>query len=303
MGGMRITQGFMVDRTLNSLNRQLNELAILQEQLATGQRVNRPSDDPLDARRAISIRTSIRQNEQFVANIQDVSPHLRATESAVNSVQSILQRVLELTVQAANETVNLEQTQQIALEIDELLEQIVLESNQETNDRAIFGGTRTSTDPFIATRVGDTITSVAYVGNNGDIEIPFSKAGRATINVPGDEVFLGDIDIFQLLIDIRDDMNVGDQNSLSQVRLAEINTGLNQMLNNLAKVGTFQNRLERVGDSAEDLILEFQAQLSDKIDADFAETITRFNVQQNSFQAALNASARVIQVSLLDFIR
>jgi flagellar hook-associated protein 3 FlgL len=303
MGGIRITQGFMVDRTLNSLNRQLQGLADLQEQLSTGLRVNRPSDDPLDARRAIGIRTSIRQNEQFVANIQDVGPHLRATESAVTSVENILQRVQELTVRASSETVNSDQMQQIALEIDQLLEQVVLEANGEVNDRAIFGGTRTGVEPFQATRVGGTITAVTYAGNSGSIDIPFSETGRATINVPGDEVFQSDTDIFQLLINIRDDMNAGNQTSLSQVHLSEIDTGLKQMLNSLAKVGTFQNRLDRVSESSEDLILEFQAQLSDKIDADFAETITNFNVQQNSFQAALNASARVIQSSLLDFIR
>ncbi len=303
MGGIRITQGFMVSRTLNSLNRQLNGLATLQEQLSTGLRVNRPSDDPLDARRAIGIRTSIRQNEQFVANIQDVAPHLRATESAVSNVQSILQRVQELTIRASSETVNTDQIEQIALEVDQLLEQVVLESNREVSDRALFGGTRTAAEPFQVTRVAGVITAVAYAGNDGSIEIPFSETGRATINVPGDDVFQGDIDIFQLLINIRDDMNAGNQTSLSQVRLDEIDTGLKQMLNNLAKVGTFQNRLDRVSDSSQDLILEFQAQLSDKIDADFAETITNFNVQQNSYQAALNASARVIQSSLLDFIR
>lgn len=303
--GIRITQNLLTNRTLNNLNDQLRRISRLQDMLATGRRINAPSDDPIDARRAINIQTGIDQTTQYISNLEDIDPQMRDTESVFTSMVDLIQRAQELTIRAANETLAQQQLDQSAIEIDQLLEQLVLGANQRTNGRTLFGGTRTLTDPFSVTRDpgSNRITGVTYEGNSGAIEIPFSTTGRIQINIPGDEVFQANVDMFQMLIGIRDDMEAGDQANLSAVRLGELDTAQDQTLLALATTGATQNRLGTVLNNAEDFILALQEQLSNKVDADFAETMLQFNVQQNSLQSALNAAARVIQTSLLDFIR
>lgn len=303
--GIRITQSLLTQRTLQNLNNSLIRLSKLQEQLATGVRVNRPSDDPVDARRAIDIRTTISKTEQYISNLTDLQPTLNASENVLSSTVNIMQRVTELTVRAANGTEGQEALNASANEIDQLLEQVFLIANEKLSDRSLFGGTITTIDAFVATRdpVTDEITGVTYQGNDGEIEVQFSDETTLSVNLPGDEVFQDAVDIFDMLIGIRDDMRSGDQDSLSMVRLDQLDTAQQQVLSGLSKIGAVQNRITEISDKNEDFVLDLREQLSQKIDADFAETVLAFQTEQNGYNAALSASARVLQNSLLDFIR
>jgi flagellar hook-associated protein 3 FlgL len=304
MSGLRVSYGLLTNRTLLNINSQLRELASIQEKLATGHRVNRPSDDPIDARRAIEIRAQIRQNEQFLDSIESVTPLLAETESVLRGANNFLLRAQELAIRGANETLSQIQLDQIALEINQLLEQTIVEANRETNGKHLFGGTRTLTTPFVATRdINNEITDVTYAGNSEVIELSFSAAGSTPINEPGDAAYINGTDVFQLLIDIRDELRAGDQTTIRAARLDEIKSAQQQILNSVAKLGAFSNRIERVSNSVQDLVINFEEQLSNKIDADYAETVLDFNIRQNAFEASLNAAARVLQPSLLDFVR
>jgi len=299
----RVTQGLLVSRQLSNLNRQLGRIAILQEQLSTGLRVNRPSDDPIDARRAISVRNSIANNEQFLSNISDVGPQLEESASALLNLQDILVRSLELTVQAGSDTLSQEQLDSIALEIDQLLESAAAEANHRTNNRSIFAGTATLADAFDVTRVGDQITDVTYAGNDQDIEINISDGVRTAINITGTEAFLSNVDVFDVLIGIRDDLLAGDQDSLRTTRLDELETAQEQTLFGVAKIGAIQNRVERVSGDLQDYNIQLEILLSDKLDADYAETVLEMSVAENAFIAALDAASRVLQPNLLQFLR
>lgn len=299
----RVTQGLLVQRSLNNLNQQLRRISVLQERLATGRRVNRPSDDPIDARRAMNLRMLISKNEQFQANISDSNPQLQESASTLMTVVDVILRAMELTTQGANETVGQAQLDAIALEVDELLEAAVAAANHRTNNRSIFAGTQTLADAYDVTRVAGQITAVTYAGNDQTIEINISEGIRTKINVTGTEAFQSNVDIFAMLIGIRDDLLAGDQASLRNVRLAELETGREQTLTAVAQIGAIQNRLDRVINGLQDFNVDFQELLSIKIDADFAETVLGLNVAETALNAALSATARVLQPSLLDFIR
>lgn len=299
----RVTPSLIAQRTLHDINAQLGRIAAFQERLATGSRVNRPSDDPIDARRAINVRVLLQKNEQFIGNIDDIQPQLADGEAALQGIVSIFQRALELTTQAANGTNGQEQLDAIALEIDGLLESAFTAANTRTNGRSIFSGTRTLADAFSATRIGGEITAVTYDGNDQVTSIDISDGAQVALNIPGSQAFQDTVDIFAALIGIRDDMRAGNQASLSTTRLDQIQDGLNQSLAGLARIGATSNRLERATNTLQDGTVQLRALLSDKIDADFADTILNLNVAQNSYEAALNAAGRILQTSLLDFIR
>jgi len=304
MGALRITPKMLAERSLRHIQTQARKLMDLQEQLATGCRVNRPSDDPINARLAVNTRGVIQKNTQYVENIAFVTPNVVETDMAIVTVMDAFNRSWELTLQAVNGTNQQGQIDQIAVELNQLLESILDSANHESNNRYIFGGTKTSQPPYVETRnaVGE-IVSVAYQGNTDDVLVKVSDTVNLKYNEPGPDVFDTDQDIFQLLIAIRDELRAGNTNNVQQVRLAEMDQGREQLLTALARVGSVQNRMDRVSLEHTDFNIHLHRRLSDAIDADFAELITDFNAQSNAYEAALNAAARAMAPSLMDYVR
>ncbi len=301
---MRVTQRMLTDRVLRDLNQQTLELLRLQEQLSSGRRINAPSDDPVDIRRALNVRTTIQKDEQYINNVAMTRPQHRETEEIISTVLETVRRAHELTIQGANGTNSPQQLSHIAEEINQLLEGVLNNANHRTGPRYIFGGTNTLTPPFLATRnMNNEIIAVTYQGNSENIQLAVSDTVRVTINEPGDQVFQSTTDIFQTLIDIRDNLRLADQNSLRTARLPELESAREQLLRAVARGGGAQNQIDRTEGEKEDFILQNQVLLSQLQDADYAETILNFNQQQNAYQAALQAAARVLQPSLLDFVR
>jgi len=304
MGGVRVTQGMLVERVLFNLQNQTQRLLQLQNQLSTGLRVNRPSDDPIDARRAIDVRTTIEKDEQFLDNIRTVSPQLLESASTIQTAIDAMQRAREITIQGANGTVQQPELDQIANEMNQILESVFDSANHKTDNKFIFAGTRTQGQAFSATRdANDEIVSVTYEGNDENIEVAVSEDVTTVINVTGSDVFLLNQDVFQLLIDVRDDLRGGDQSALQNQRLGEFDTVQDQLLLAMARIGATQNRLDRTNADLQDFIIQLQLVLSETVEADYAEVVVSLNAQSNAYEAALSAAARVIQPSLLDFIR
>ena len=303
MGAMRVTTQLLMDRSLRNINSQLSQILKMQEQLATGLRVNRPADDPIDARRAVNIRSLIQKNEQYLANISIVASPVEETNTSIESVLGYFNRAWELTIQGANGTNSQTQLDNIALEINQILEGIFNTVNHETNGRYIFGGTRTSTPPYEATRdANGEITAVAFVGNTEAVRVAVSDVLDLQYNETGPKVFSENQDIFQTLIDVCDNLRAGDQTALQSLRLPEMETVQEQLVSSLARMGSIQNRLERSADEFEDFNLQLQTQLSNTIDADFAEVVMQLNAHSNAYRAALYAASQAIQPSLMDFV-
>jgi flagellar hook-associated protein 3 FlgL len=303
MATIRVTQNILTQRVLTNLRDQNRRILGLQTQLATGQRINRPSEGPLAARLAVGIRREIQRNEQYIENINTTSPFLQSTATTTQSLIDIYQRVRELTIQGGSETNGPQQRAAIAEEINQLLDQVFSTANQRTNGRFLYSGTRTRQAPFEATRDAEgRITAVDYVGNDNAIRIAVAEGVELRANETGRQVFLNNQDIFQNLIDIRDDLLSGNTADLTNARLAEIGVAEEQILNSLARTGATQNRLERIDSDTRDFNFQLQETLSNTLDADFAEVIVNLNQESNALQAALNGAARIIQPSLLNFL-
>lgn len=299
----RITQGLMAQRNLSNINYQLNKLMQLQNQLSTGMKVSAPSDDPLAARRAINIRSVLAKNEQYISNISSAGPQLTESTTTVQTMLDELLRARELATEGANGTYDSRQRANLAEEVNQILEDMVNLSNHQTNGRFIFGGTRTTASPYTVTRDGaGRISGVTYGGNDEYVQLQVADGVQVAINEPGSRVFQGSQDIFQVMISLRDDLLNNQPANIQNVRLAELQSTQEQLLSSLARVGGIQNRMENAASDDEDYSVRLQQTLSDNIDVDYAETMVNLNMQSNAFQAALNAGARTIQPSLLDYV-
>lgn len=182
---MRVsTQAFFENSisTLQKLQRELNEL---QEQVATGRRIQRPSDDPVGSARALNLRESLDSIQQFQRNAGLAESRLRLEEETLTGVTDLLQRTRELTLQAANGTQTNETRQFIAAELRLGLDQLLaLANTRDASDEYLFAGYQTGTQPFTRTASG-----FSYNGDQGQRFVSVSRTRQVADSDPGERIF------------------------------------------------------------------------------------------------------------------
>lgn len=302
---MRITNNMLINNMVNYIGNNLTRLSKYQSQLATGQKIQVPSDDPVVAARALKLRTDVSELEQYNSNVKDAESWLDITETTLASVGDILQRVRELTVKGGNGTNTPEETQKISAEIKQLKEQLIKLGNTTYAGRYIFSGYKTdqsfmNDDGTFAIDVSTNRENIIYETGLGD---------NININVPGGDLFNGGSDagagqtgtmiahINELigLLDAGDNEGVGNM-------LDKIDEDISTVLRVRADVGARSNRLELTKNRLENDIVNFTKLMSENEDVDIAETIMNLLNEQNVYNASLAGGARIIQTSLIDFL-
>jgi len=156
---MRITNSMMVSNMMRNINNNLNRLDKIQNQMATGKRISKPSDDPVGMAQVLKLTSDINASEQHKKNADEALSWLETTEMAATQLKDVMQRVRELTVQGATDSLAQEDKQAIQKEIVQLKEQIISIGNSTFAGRYIFGGYNTMEQPFTIeeTPVGDKL--------------------------------------------------------------------------------------------------------------------------------------------------
>jgi len=184
----RITQGLLYSQALRNVQNSLLRYTQLQQEVATGRRINRPSDDPAAALQILPLRNDLRGLDQMVDNVALARETLNTSASSLEDASALMQRVRELTTQAANGTLSAGDRESIAAEIDQLLSQLVGIGNSRRGDRFLFGGTQTGTAPFeIVTDAGGS--RVRYNGNHQNVSVEIAPGVTTALNIPGDGIF------------------------------------------------------------------------------------------------------------------
>lgn len=301
---MRITQGVLINNMLRNYNKNMAKMDKLNTQLATGIRINTPSDDPAGLVTSLRLRTKLHQNEQYKKNVSDALSWMEIADSALNNYNSVLQRVRELTVEAANGTNEPSSLKAIADELKQLKDEIGDIANTTLDDRYIFGGTRTMD------KVYDK-ASGQWLGNANPINYEIGENITLQVNLTG-EVF--DVDfstdppelagsIFATLDKLIADVENGLYEEIGGADLAKLDEHINNLLSYRSEVGAKMNRLEMVNSRLEDTEVNYTKLLSDNEDVNMAKVIVELTNQENIYRASLAAGARIIQPSLVDFLR
>jgi flagellar hook-associated protein 3 FlgL len=161
---MRISTAGFHRGTIEALNNRSGELAKTQEQIASGQRVVSPADDPSAAVHILQLKRALAESDQYGRNATTATNRLSFEEQALADATSILQRVRELTVQANNASVSDTDRVAIAVEIDEQFKALTDLANQrDASGEYLFAGTATLTQPFARTSSGVTYAGDANV--------------------------------------------------------------------------------------------------------------------------------------------
>jgi flagellar hook-associated protein 3 FlgL len=286
---MRVTQSMLSNNMLRNLSNSYNRLAKLQDQISTQKKFTKPSDDPVAAMMGMGYRTDLTQIEQYSRNIGEVTNWVDSTDSALNDAVSALQRIRELTVSASNGTQGEDERKAIAEEVKQLKEQLITIGDTQIGDKYIFNGKNTNVRP----------STNGF--SSGGINVEVFKGIKVQINTEGASLF-GDMlssggDIDQLVTAL--ESNDGSVGNL----LSNIDSNLNKFLSARSLIGAKQNRVAMMEDRLSQQEVFAKKILSDNEDIEVEKAITEFTTQESVHQAALSIGSKIIQTSLVDFLR
>lgn len=183
---MRISTSLFQQQAIDAILGQQAQVSKTQQQLASGQRILTPADDPAAAARLMDVRETAEKISQFKRNADGAEARLSQEETALAGVGNLLQRVRELAVQANNGSQNNETRGMIAKEVRQRLDELVgLANSQDASGEYLFAGFKGRTQPF--TQEGGNFT---YHGDQGQRLIQISSSVQIADSHPGSEVFL-----------------------------------------------------------------------------------------------------------------
>jgi flagellar hook-associated protein 3 FlgL len=294
---IRPTQDMTARQTLWDITSVADRLSRVQQQLSSGKLIQQPEDDPFGAGRALFLRDEVSNIQQFQRNINEGQAWLQTSDIALGNVTDLVQRVRELVVQGANGTLDQGGLNAIASEIGQLKQSLREQGNATFSGRYVFAGTQTNTPPF-------PTGSNAYAGNTGIVQRQISQGQTVAVNEDGVSVFgPNGSNLFDVLDTIQSDLQTGNRTSLQNGDLSNLDAAFDRVQQARANVGAITNRLETQNNHLKDQEVNVTGLLSQTEDADMAKTMITFSQTQAVYQAALQAGAKVIQPSLLDFLR
>jgi flagellar hook-associated protein 3 FlgL len=308
----RITTSMVQRNILADLNLVNGKLSQTQERAASGKQINRPSDDPFMTARALSLSGSLGGNQQYQRNVDDARGWQDATETAMNSMTSYVQRAKDLLVAGAADSSDQGARDADADEIDQIIQGLKEDANATYNGSYVLGGTATAAPPYKMgaddAYYGDTAGSAGTAGVLREI----GPGVTLSINTVGQDLLgngqptagnTGDDKLLNVLRDISAHLRAGDGASLRGTDMARLDTNLDNVLATRARNGSQSNRLDAAMSRLQDLETATTKQLSDTEDADFTQTMMDLNSQSAAYQAALRAGATIVQSSLMDFLK
>lgn len=388
---MRVTQSMITMNSLSHMSRSYENLKQTQDQLSTGKKISRASQDPVVAMNGIRYRSQVTEAEQFKRNLSEAYNWMDTSDAILDQSTNTMQRIRELTVQASNDSYEAGQRGNIAEEIKQLREHLQSLANSKNNNKYVLNGTNTTNPPVNPANMNvgyggmqeqlnnfegdpaDFPLEVSFRGNmyqltehndntavftseNGStIEYTLDDAGAVTgsryqyddTNVDGEQVRRSEqlkesqavisqknavstngrsVEI-ELLKGVNVNINVdpsqvfsnqlfGDLQALENVlrdpdaKTSEISAMLdivdihvNNTVNERAELGARMNRVEMMDRRLQEQEVIAKKIMSENEDANMEEVITELMTQENVHRAALASSARIMQPSLMDFLR
>jgi flagellar hook-associated protein 3 FlgL len=290
----RITPQITARRSMSNLQRNVEALNRLQSQISSMKALQKPSDSPVGMVSALHYRSDMGRNDQVSRNIDDGLTWLNLADDTLSSVFTQLQHVRDLSIQGANATSDQGAREALANEIEHVKQTIIGLANTKNRDRAIFAGNATGSVAYD--------TSGNYLGKSAVMERTIAPGVRMQVNVNGDEVFgTPGNDVFSMLTQLANDMRLNPSQLGTDV--SALDARIQGVQNSLGSVGARTQRLQTMKDRNSMDGITLKQSLSSVEDVDLAQASLELQMQQVAYQAALQTTAKVIQPSLVDFLK
>lgn len=291
----RVTASGMTQSAMRHLQANLSELARLQDQATSQRAFAAPSEDPAAAATALGLHAEQRRVEQYARNVDDGLSWVTTIDAAISASTALLRRARDLTVQGSNDgALDATAKEAVAVELEGIRAELLAKANTTLLGRTVFAGTSDAGAAFAP--------DYSFNGAPGtEVVRRLSDSATVRVDADGAEVFGEGADsVFALLdgivADLRSGVNTGD-------RLADIDARLTTMLGAQGAVGARQSRIERAREAQVADSVSLEARRAGVEDVDSVEVLVRLQAQELVYRSALAVTGRVIQPSLLEYLR
>jgi flagellar hook-associated protein 3 FlgL len=270
------------------------------QQLATGLRVNVPSDDPAAAAANLVNTAQVATDDQYVQNIDSVQQTMTTADSTLSSVITGLTQAISLGVEGANGTMSSSDLQAVAQQVSGIKSQIFSLANTSFQGVYLFGGTATSSVPFVED--SSSSSGVSYAGNDHTNQIQTGEGQQIATSVPGDQLFgSGDTGVFGSLQTL---VNALQSGSASDVGAAttQLRTAFNAVNSSRVFYGDTLSNLTAQENFLGQEKVNLQANENQLVAADPTKAAADMSQASIAQQAALQAIAKAQSLSLLNYL-
>jgi flagellar hook-associated protein 3 FlgL len=298
---VRVTDSRTYDVAISMIQRNVETMNRAQQQISSGRRIARPSDDPTGAASATRLRAAMSDIDSFTRGISDARTWLGVQDTALQSASSLLRRAKELSTQAVNGAQNANSRAAIATELDGIRRQLGALANTSQGGQSVFGG-------FEPKAVELTDTTATFVGSPPGTSVlrQVSPEQTVSVNTDGSQVFGFEagpgLDVFTTLAELSAAVRDGDTGAIATASTT-LDVRADDIRNALGGVGSRTALLEGLETSLGDRKLALTEQKAGIEDADPASAAIELTRAAQSYEAALAAVSRTSQISLLDFLR
>lgn len=313
---MRITNRMINDTVFRNTAAHLEKLSGLQDKLASGKAITKPSDDPAAVNQSMLLRNTLSDQTQYIKNIDLVTSWLDTADQTLGDASSVMHRARELAVQGSSDTLTPAARTSIGKEIRQLKEQLRGISNTQLAGRYIFAGSQTLTEPYPPFNPLDNprlypptavypTPAAANLDSTSELIAEIGPSQTVAYNVTGTNAFGATTDpdgAFQVLEDLASALDTNDTPNIS-LQIARIDTRLDAISSERADVGGKRNRVTLLQDRYNATEVSLKDLLSRNEDVDMPKIVSDMTLSQQVFQASLSAGAKIIQPTLMDFLR
>lgn len=298
---VRTTQNMLSQRSFSGMQSAMGRVARAQEQLTTGRIINRPSDDPTGASTAMRIRSSIAAQNQYVRNAEDGIGWLNQTDGTLQEATVQIIRARDIALQGANSgALGGKTLDALAIEVDQIREGLITTANTQYLDRPIFGGITAGSRAY---KNDGTLADPTVIGLGSGVVRAIAPDAVVRVDVEGPTVFGPDGDsVFDHLAALSTALKTGDTTAISAA-IDTLKGDGDRVTAAQSEIGARTVRIENARSIASDSVLTLTNSLSEIENTDLPKAAVNLGLQEVSYQAALGATAKVLQPSLLDFLR
>jgi flagellar hook-associated protein 3 FlgL len=298
---MRITQKMIANQVNTNLSRNVEKLLNTQSHISSGKRIMEASDDPVGIAISLNYHKSLDSMDQYIRNISNARSGLEGGESVLGDFNEELNRAKEIAIAQVTGTASPETRNVAAEEVRKIRDQLIQLANTKQGDRYMFGGLKTTESPF-DTDIDSPLWSPAFRGNEGEVSVMIGDGLPMDISVSGKQAFDSGVNPVEVLTNLINGLEANDQTLISD-QLDPLDQAQLQITNERASAGARLNRLDSTESHWQNYKVNFSQMLSDVEDIDLTQAVTDLTVQQSAYQASLNSASKIIQPSLMDYLR
>jgi flagellar hook-associated protein 3 FlgL len=298
---MRVTQSMVAANSVRNLSDNYAKLEQYQNQVSTGKKITKPSDDPVAALKGMYFTNNLNSIDQYKRNITSLQSWLSGSENGLTQGINDLQRVRELAVEGMNSTLTVDDQKAIADEMGQIKQDLVNTANTQVAGKYIFHGTDVTNQPATLNSDG-TVTVAANISdpNINKFNIEVSKDIPIKANMNPANAF--NKELFDVVGGIEAALQNNDTSSLNGL-LSRLDNVTNYLSVERSDIGARSNQVDNVSSWLDQQETSANQGFSDNMNVDIGKVITNLTTQQSTYQAALSVGARIIQPTLMDYLK